>query len=286
MESEGPGIRCGKDGTMFFRKKQRRTITAGITCRDDEVTIQRWIDLVKDHVDEMVIVDTGSVDGTLEIVEKKIEAGLPIKLHRDRWVDFCVARNNITKYASGEYVLQIDADEVVLTSFLEKLQSIIRSGHDNYKLYHFNAEFPYTTQEEFEKRARHYLKSKDFEKFSYPRSVLYKKYLPEGVCWGITKNTTINNELIPKEKLRTKKLKYPLFHAYPEGHKMLDPGFVARKIFAYHKNGHPWEPDWDPYLREHFTPEEIEGIREETFRNPEDLYYHYTWWANTHRRRD
>lgn len=58
-------------------------------------------------VDEIVVVDTGSSDDTIEKASR-----FPIKLHRFEWCgDFSAARNHAIAQASGEWILYIDADE-------------------------------------------------------------------------------------------------------------------------------------------------------------------------------
>ena len=59
-----------------------------------------------DIVDEIVVVDTGSTDDTIDKA-----CGFPIKLHRFRWgQDFSAARNFAIEQASSDWIY-IDADE-------------------------------------------------------------------------------------------------------------------------------------------------------------------------------
>ena len=58
-------------------------------------------------VDEIVVVDTGSTDDTIEKARR-----FPIKLHEFAWCDdFSAARNYAIEQASGDWILYIDADE-------------------------------------------------------------------------------------------------------------------------------------------------------------------------------
>lgn len=62
---------------------------------------------VEDVVDEVIVVDTGSDDSTLEIA-KKFNA----KIYHSPWQDdFSAARNESLKHATHEWILQLDADE-------------------------------------------------------------------------------------------------------------------------------------------------------------------------------
>lgn len=55
---------------MIILNKQGITISLCMIVRDEEKTIARCLDGIEEIVDEIVVVDTGSVDRTKEIVEK------------------------------------------------------------------------------------------------------------------------------------------------------------------------------------------------------------------------
>jgi glycosyltransferase involved in cell wall biosynthesis len=83
------------------------TLSAMILCRDEEDYIGRVLDSVNGIVDEIVIVDTGSKDNTIEIA---LEYGATVV--RFEWEDnFGKARNYGLKHITSDYVLCLDADE-------------------------------------------------------------------------------------------------------------------------------------------------------------------------------
>jgi glycosyltransferase involved in cell wall biosynthesis len=86
------------------------TISLCMIVRDEEGTIARCLDSVKGLVDEMIIVDTGSVDRTKEIVLEYTP-----NVYDFEWIDdFAAARNFSFSKATGEYILWLDADDVLL----------------------------------------------------------------------------------------------------------------------------------------------------------------------------
>lgn len=89
--------------------------------RDEIDCLQRCIDSVKDVVDEIVIVDTGSTDGTLDLAKKYAS-----KLAQIVWIDdFSYARNISVDMATGDWILVLDADEYLRKeSCSDLLQSI------------------------------------------------------------------------------------------------------------------------------------------------------------------
>ncbi len=76
-------------------------------------------------VDEIVVVDTGSIDNTVEIAREftdKVFTDFP-------WIDdFAAARNHALSKCTGDWVISIDADEVLETGGLEKIKKIIESA--------------------------------------------------------------------------------------------------------------------------------------------------------------
>ncbi|MGK7927764.1 MAG: glycosyltransferase [Spirulina sp.] len=75
--------------------------------KDEEKSLPQCLDSVKDVVDEIVVLDTGSSDRTPEIA-----AEYGAKVHYFEWCnDFAAARNEALKYVEGDWVLILDADE-------------------------------------------------------------------------------------------------------------------------------------------------------------------------------
>ena len=73
---------------------------------------------VKEYVDEIIIVDGGSTDSTVEIANR-----YGAKVYTHKWEDdFGKQRNYSLKYATKEWILLIDADEIYEESVLENLQ--------------------------------------------------------------------------------------------------------------------------------------------------------------------
>ena len=90
---------------------QRSTIGLAMIVRDEAEVIERCIDSVREHIDYWVICDTGSVDGTQDVIRKAL-ADVPGELHEREWVDFGHNRTELMKLARGkaDYLLLLDAD--------------------------------------------------------------------------------------------------------------------------------------------------------------------------------
>ena len=86
--------------------------------KDEKEVIRQSLKSVKPFIDYWVIVDTGSTDGTQEIIEDFLK-DIPGELHEQPWVNFGHNRNEALKLAKGkaDYVLFIDADEILEGTF-------------------------------------------------------------------------------------------------------------------------------------------------------------------------
>ncbi len=82
-------------------------ITLSMIVKNEEQYLRDCFESVKGVVDEIVLVDTGSTDSTLEIA-KKYNA----KIFHFKWInDFAAARNFALENSSGDWILYLDADE-------------------------------------------------------------------------------------------------------------------------------------------------------------------------------
>ena len=87
------------------------------------------------HVDEIIVVDTGSTDDT-----RAIAAEFTDKVYDFEWRDhFADARNYSLEQASGDWIIVLDADEVIAPEDWGTLRELIRdSDQDAYMLVQYN----------------------------------------------------------------------------------------------------------------------------------------------------
>lgn len=114
-------------------------ITACLIVKNEEANLDRCLRSLKGAVHEIVVVDTGSTDATVEIAQR-----YGAKIGHFDWIDdFAAARNHSLTLATGHWVLWIDADEELAPEarpFLK--EAIIRPhfGGFNAEIVNFTAE--------------------------------------------------------------------------------------------------------------------------------------------------
>ena len=85
------------------------TISLCMIVKNEEAVLARCLESVRDVVDEIVILDTGSTDRTREIAEQYTD-----RIYNFPWVDdFSAARNASFAKARMDYVFWLDADDVL-----------------------------------------------------------------------------------------------------------------------------------------------------------------------------
>ena len=85
-------------------------ISAAMIVKNEEKNLGRCLNSIKDFVDEIVIIDTGSEDRTPEIAR---EYGAKVIFSPWRY-DFSFHRNESIEECSGDWILVIDADEELI----------------------------------------------------------------------------------------------------------------------------------------------------------------------------
>ncbi|MBS5937494.1 TPR domain-containing glycosyltransferase [Clostridium sp.] len=87
----------------------KTTLSLCMIVKNEEKYIAKSIDSVKDIVNEIVIVDTGSTDSTLDILKN-----YNVKLYNYKWEnDFASARNFAINKIKSDWILFLDADEIL-----------------------------------------------------------------------------------------------------------------------------------------------------------------------------
>lgn len=96
-------------------------ISLCMIVKNEEASLARCLASSKDLVLEMVVLDTGSTDNTIAVAKK---AGA--RVYQFPWQnDFAAARNQALQYVQGDWVLVLDADEVLTPEIVPQIQQAI-----------------------------------------------------------------------------------------------------------------------------------------------------------------
>jgi len=102
--------------------KNRQTLSICMIVKNEEEFIEGALESVQDIADQIVILDTGSTDGTIKIAKK-----YDTEIHYFEWQDdFSAARNESIKYAEEDWILWIDADERLVDKSKNKLRKLLK----------------------------------------------------------------------------------------------------------------------------------------------------------------
>jgi len=91
-----------------------------IIARNEETNLPRCLDSVK-WADEIIVVDSGSVDKTIQIAQ---EHGA--RIVKVEWSGFGPTKQAGVDAAAGEWILSIDADEVVPNALANEIKAVLK----------------------------------------------------------------------------------------------------------------------------------------------------------------
>ena len=106
----------------------RPSISIGIMCKNEERSIERCLNAIQlqiEDIDEIIIVDTGSTDQTVDIIKEKFSE---VNLYFKNWKnDFSEIRNFIITLSEKDWIFFIDADEVIQSEGLTNVKKNIET---------------------------------------------------------------------------------------------------------------------------------------------------------------
>lgn len=108
-------------------KSSRTRISVVLAARNEEANINQCLESVRGLADEIIVADEQSTDATPSIA-KKFKAKVISVPHQD---NFHITKNIAIDAAHGDWILQLDADEVVSPELAREIQSHLEGGNMN-----------------------------------------------------------------------------------------------------------------------------------------------------------
>ncbi len=100
------------------------SISVCMIVRNEEKTLERCLRALGDLATQIVVVDTGSTDRTVEIARS-----LGAEVYHFQWIDdFAAARNESLRHARGEWIFWLDADDELSPTAVAQLKNAAASG--------------------------------------------------------------------------------------------------------------------------------------------------------------
>jgi len=92
--------------------------------KDEATMLPEFLTRVRGLWDELVVVDTGSTDSTVQLLEAE---GARV-LHKPWRQDFAEARNFSIEAATGDWIIFLDPDEYVLPAFIDQVEAAMANA--------------------------------------------------------------------------------------------------------------------------------------------------------------
>ena len=116
-----PVVARARETAKKARRVEGQTLSLCMIVKDEEEMLPRTLEAIKPAVDEMIVVDTGSTDRTVEIAES-----FGAKVLHHAWTgDFAAARNVSLEAAGGDWIVWLDADEVLVAEDAGELRKLV-----------------------------------------------------------------------------------------------------------------------------------------------------------------
>lgn len=116
------------------KNKKSIFLSLCMIVKNEEQLLSDCLESVKELVDEIIIVDTGSTDSTVKIANSYNARGFSF----DWTDDFSAARNISLEHAAGEWILVLDADERITPENKDKLLTLLSGSSVKNIAYYLN----------------------------------------------------------------------------------------------------------------------------------------------------
>ncbi len=102
------------------------SLSVAIITKNEEENLADCLETVK-WADEIVILDSGSTDKTIEIAKEYTDK---VFINKD-WQGFGIQRQRLQELVSGDWVLMLDADERLSPELVSEIKNIIKANNHN-----------------------------------------------------------------------------------------------------------------------------------------------------------
>lgn len=98
-------------------------LSVTIVARDEERTIAQVLAAVSEIAGEIIFLDSGSRDRTPEIAKS-----FGVNFYHQDWLGYAEQKNKAIDLATGEWILSLDADEVLTPALVAEIRELLAGG--------------------------------------------------------------------------------------------------------------------------------------------------------------
>ncbi|MHB1159389.1 MAG: tetratricopeptide repeat-containing glycosyltransferase family 2 protein [Chloroflexota bacterium] len=103
------------------------SVSVCMIVKNEAANLRACVESLGDLASEIVVVDTGSTDDTVQVAES-----LGARVYPFAWIDdFAAARNESLRHATGEWVFWLDADDRLCPEVVAQLRRAVASGRSD-----------------------------------------------------------------------------------------------------------------------------------------------------------
>lgn len=169
-------------------------ISAVIIAKNEAMNLSRTLPTLLGVVDEVVLIDTGSEDATVEVAQRLLRP-VPHKVLATQWRGFGSTKNWGVEQASFDWILSLDADEPLSPDLQQELLELKMNGLDTSRIYSLDRQTNYCGQ---------------FIRFSGLRHDWHQRlYARSTARWS---DDQVHEKLVIQGNLQTLKLRGRLYH--------------------------------------------------------------------------
>lgn len=108
---------------MISKQTCGPALSVTIVAKDEERTIADVLAAAVGLADEIVFLDSGSTDRTVEIAQR-----FGVRLYHQAWLGYSEQKNMALDLARGEWLLSLDADEVMTPALSDEIRHTLSTG--------------------------------------------------------------------------------------------------------------------------------------------------------------
>jgi len=181
--------------------------------RNEQDYIYKSLKSIETIADEIIIIDTGSIDRTIEICGM-----FDTKIYKYRWDnDFSGARNFGLSKCTKDYILYLNADEIINESGIENITKLLNKPQDNI-VFSFQIDdcLGDWANDNLSKLSQNYTKSPQLRMFPNNKQILFKGRVLESIddsvynssnCSVFNSGVTISHHVFRGNPVKNRKIK-------------------------------------------------------------------------------